>query len=319
MRLALAVFGLLVGFAWLASAQVPVFPASTNGNNIFYGINVMTNPFNVFTATNSTIKGRLWLGGHLVGYVSPSGAGSFNYPNFDGSVLANASFLGWPFQTATPLADSSGFLYYQNQDILSDAVGNQLARTLTLTNTGSFGTSGFVGIILGPGASIQGDGSGLTNLNASELRSGTVPLAVLPANPTNDLWTAVKANPNGWATNGANVYNTNIINRGVFNAGTDAGVTIDAATREYTLFVTNASYSIAGFSGLITGQQHIFSQTVSNSAASAITITGPPSTFYIGAVSTNSMSLAAGKEAVFSYWIFTDARARTNCMNCQQQ
>ena len=135
------------------------------------------------------------------------------------------------------------------------------------------------------------------------------------SNWNNSFYADVLGNVGAASFTGA-MANTNIINNAIYLTNSNPGVVIDATTR-YQLFVTNASYTITGFSGLVNGAQHIFSQTVSNSSAATIIVTGSPGTFYIGPISTNSIPIAAGKEYVLSYWIWPSIR--TNALNCPQQ
>jgi hypothetical protein len=93
------------------------------------------------------------------------------------------------------------------------------------------------------------------------------------------------------------------------------GVLIDASGT-YQTFITNNSYLIGGFTNL-TAPQSIFSQTISNSSDSTITVGGPPGAFYFGPASANVVSIPAGKEAIWSFWIIDNVR--TNVCNLVQQ
>lgn len=93
---------------------------------------------------------------------------------------------------------------------------------------------------------------------------------------------------------------TNVLNRAVFIDNTANNGTSFDATKPYFTLTTNASFTFTAFSGLVSGYRHVFTVTVSNAAASAITITGPTSARYIGAVSTNSLSLGAAKLAYYT-------------------
>lgn len=113
-----------------------------------------------------------------------------------------------------------------------------------------------------------------------------------------------------------NMQGTNLANRAVYSTNANNGAVIDA-TKPAQLFVTNATYAVTGFSGLISGSQHLLSMTVSNSNSSPITWNGPPTSFYFGASSTNALSIAAGKQAVVSCWVWPNVR--TNICNLVQQ
>lgn len=115
---------------------------------------------------------------------------------------------------------------------------------------------------------------------------------------------------------GGGVYSTNLLNRAIYSTNSTSGEVLDA-TITYQLFITNASYTISGFSGLVSGEQHSFSCTVSNSGESAIIVTGPPTTIYFGSASTNALSIAAGEEGILSFWIRPNLR--TNSVNITQQ
>ena len=110
----------------------------------------------------------------------------------------------------------------------------------------------------------------------------------------------------------SNVPSTNTTSRAQYPTNAAAGVIIDATT-VYSLFITNAGYAPTGFSGLASGYQYVFSQTVSNSLASAIVASNPPSCHMVGSITTNGLSIPSGQEAVFSYWIWPNLR--TNVCN----
>ena len=104
--------------------------------------------------------------------------------------------------------------------------------------------------------------------------------------------------------------------RSVYATNANSGAVIDSKL-PYQLFVTNASMTVSGFSGLTNGRQHVLSMTVSNSSASGITWNGPPTAFYIGAASSAALSIPAGKEGVVSFWVWPSVR--TNVCNAVQQ
>ncbi len=82
------------------------------------------------------------------------------------------------------------------------------------------------------------------------------------------------------------------------------------ASANTTLSINGANFNSA--------YQYIFSVTVSNTTAGAITISAPTAGYtLIGANSTASQSIAAGKEGFWSFWIRPGFR--TNIANCTQQ
>ena len=113
-----------------------------------------------------------------------------------------------------------------------------------------------------------------------------------------------------------NMLATNLVGRAVYGTNANNGRVIDA-TLPYQVFVTNATFTVSGFSGLVSGRQHLLSMTVSNSLGSEITWNGPPTAFYIGSSSSAARSIPAGKEAVVSFWIWSNVR--TNVCNAVQQ
>lgn len=106
------------------------------------------------------------------------------------------------------------------------------------------------------------------------------------------------------------VYGTNIVGRAIYATNAYNGVVIDATTT-YQYFSTNASMAVSGFTGVI--GQHAFSMTYSNSASTNIIITGLENCHYpTNGISTNVMTIPAGQECVWSWWI---RPGRTNAMN----
>lgn len=94
---------------------------------------------------------------------------------------------------------------------------------------------------------------------------------------------------------------TNITKTAWYLITTNNGVVINGTIADQ-LFVTNASYTITGFSGIggtLTGSK--VSICVSNSAATSIVVTGPPTVRYFGGSSTNALTIPAGKQAYLDY------------------
>ncbi|HVM51244.1 MAG TPA: hypothetical protein VMU04_24655 [Candidatus Acidoferrum sp.] len=136
-------------------------------------------------------------------------------------------------------------------------------------------------------------------LNGANLTAGSVPSSALSDNLP------------GWG-----LLQTNVLNSGMHVTNANNGQVIDSTTL-YQSFVTNQSFAVSGFSGLVSGRQHVISVTVSNASAMAINWTGPPTAFYFGQASASTLSIPAGKEAVISFWVWPNAR--TNVCNVLQQ
>jgi hypothetical protein len=280
----------------------------------------LTNPTNLYSGiiSNYYFKGT-------GGVITNQGTGTQAIAlGLAASATANDTVAYGPAASAT--ADNAIAIGFNAQALHTNSVAIGTSATTTTNNQIMLGQNTITVVVPGSlsvSSNIIGNGSGLTNLNASQLSSGDVGSDRL-TNAIQKLIVDLAGTALAMTQASTNLATLNAIGVATNNQAAKAltsnvaGVTIDATTSAQ-LFVTNASYSISGFSGLSGTQQFLFSQTVSNSASSAITITGPPSTFYIGSVSTNSMSLAAGKEAVYSFWIWAGTGLRTNCMNCQQQ
>lgn len=116
-------------------------------------------------------------------------------------------------------------------------------------------------------------------------------------------------------TNSPAVSWTNVVDRSQWPTNLNDGVNIDPNTSG-RLFITNASFNISGFQNKLSTFNYEFTMTYSNSAATSITIGGPPNAHYIGTSSTNSLILAAGKEA--DYW-FQVRPNRTNVLCAAEQ
>jgi hypothetical protein len=116
------------------------------------------------------------------------------------------------------------------------------------------------------------------------------------------LFRVMRVPPNWYSA----VYPTNVCN----------AVVLDA-TIPYQKVVVSASYGITGFSGLLSGAQHVLSLMVSNSAATPILVTNPPSVALFGTLSSNVVSVAAGKKASLSFWVRPSEE--TNGVNAVQQ
>ncbi len=170
------------------------------------------------------------------------------------------------------------------------------------------------------GGSIIGNASLATNLNASALASGTVPLACLPSSiiiPTNTATAGqVAVMTSGSTAKYDNLYGTNISARAMWNTNAWNGVVIDARYGRQR-FVTNASFTMSGFSVMSSGLAYTPSIVVSNSAATNIVVTGPVGAVYFGSASTNAASIPAGKSWAFGWDI--ESGIFTNAINCGQQ
>jgi hypothetical protein len=143
------------------------------------------------------------------------------------------------------------------------------------------------------GANGNTNGNYLTNLNAASLVVG----GTLPALDSNAV---------------TNYAATNLTGRGVYLTNVVDGVNIDARAVTAS-FITNATMNIAGFANLVTGYRYTPSVCYSNSSASSITIGAPSGARLIGSVTSASLSVGAGKQAQFSFWI--EPGIKTNMMN----
>ncbi len=113
------------------------------------------------------------------------------------------------------------------------------------------------------------------------------------------------------------IYSTNLANRAVYATNANNGVVIDATKAEQR-FITNATYTVTGFSGLVSGSQHSFEMTVSNANSSSITWNGPANAFYLGSGSSGSLTIPAGKEAWMQFRIWPNLRTNIQNNGAQQ-
>jgi hypothetical protein len=115
------------------------------------------------------------------------------------------------------------------------------------------------------------------------------------------------------STNSARVtiQSTNTFNRSVYSTNQPNGfgtlTNIDSLVA-WSWGTTNAGYQITGFSNLISGTIHVFSQIISNSSGSSIVISNPLGSHIGGpanggVANTNGLSVASGKEARFDFFI----------------
>ena len=352
------------------AGPVPVYPASTNGDNIFTGINTFRQSIQG-TATNASAVAA----GVTNAWQSYANGVTNGFPwsgLYDPAGAAAAATNGWPWAGLPASSVAAGVTNawqsyangvisgksQTNVTLYGDTYLSSLSGATVLSITGDS-----PGVVTGKGTwnletvtatNFTGDGSGLTSLNAGNL-TGTISITngtrVFLHDSTHTLitnsatltaaeWTAGQhkewyngsitvltdktngtiAAKSGFIGSGANLTNlfaTNITGRAISatNYTVASGTTIDA-TMPYTGLITNASYSVAGFSGLVTAYRHVFSVTVSNSANSAITVTGPLTTFYFGS-GTATQTIPAGKQGIWSYWILPGLV--TNCANILQQ
>lgn len=267
-----------------------------SGSNNFAGVTVFSNNITVYgsltvNSTNATTTVSNLL---ATGTISGNGSGLTNLSaaNIASGTLNPARLAAGPAQSKVPSV-ASGATTWEWVD-MTPAFSLSAAHTFTGTNTFTVGTRTFAH-----------DSSHTVITNTATLVSTE--------------WTA--GSQKEWY-NGATTLTTDKTN-GMITANSfvcpvasDNGVVLDAR-KQYQLFVTNASYSMTGFGNLISGTRHVFSVCVSNSAATAITITGVPGCRYFGSASTNSLVLASGKQA---YWDF-DVRSTvvSNCVNIAEQ
>lgn len=155
---------------------------------------------------------------------------------------------------------------------------------------------------------------------------GTAPTVVIGYDASTNVFFQATGSNKVFSINGTVVFDggsetnyasTNLAGRALYNTNLFNGVVINANGEAHQTFTTNATYNVSGFAGLIAGQLHVFSQTISNSSASTIYRTNVGNVFYFGSASSNILAIAAGKEAVVSDWILPGLR--TNEVNALQQ
>jgi hypothetical protein len=211
---------------------------------------------------------------------------------------------------------TNGSFYLDGSAIIPDNETNSVnASRLIITNYMGSGTASALvvmdtatnlGVLVTNGGAFLSTLLGTSNLTASQIANlqstnglGTNASALIGTLPTAVL-------PSIVVTNDAIFTNNTALN----------GLTIDA-TVPYQLYVTNATYTIAGFSGLQANMQHLVSVTVSNSSGGTIYVTNPSCACLFGSGSTNPVAVAEGKESVMSFWIRINARTNT-CSVVQQ-
>jgi len=122
----------------------------------------------------------------------------------------------------------------------------------------------------------------------------------------NGSTTMVTDKTNGYVQLNGLVWNTNLNN----------GVVLDP-TKSYQHFTTNATYTISGFSPLVSGQHYTVSLLVSNANNATIYVTNPANCNLIGPISSNYVSIATAKQGYLSFDIYPNSV--TNTMNAVQQ
>ena len=97
---------------------------------------------------------------------------------------------------------------------------------------------------------------------------------------------------------------------------TPATIPLDA-TVPYSIYQIGSSFAWTTFANLNPASQYSFSVVVSNSANATIVVTSPAQYMLMGASSSATLNIPAGKEGIFSFWIRPNNR--TNMCNVVQQ
>ena len=90
-----------------------------------------------------------------------------------------------------------------------------------------------------------------------------------------------------------------------------------AATNVDYLYASSTNCAITGITGGVAGKMNWATLTVSNSTGGAITVSWTGAGNAVGSSTTNSLSVPAAKQAMFSIWV--RANARTNYINVIEQ
>jgi hypothetical protein len=268
-------------------------------NGTFSGTATVSNLTATVANLSSAAIHTLTIDNPLSGYFTGDGNGLTNL-NLTNKVISGATFSG----VSTNLASAYHTGGRLESNLVTGNWNNASNGVITLGPTNAAATitlNGPSGVITA--TTFSGAGTSLTGTAASLSIGGNAVTA-----------TAATYVSTGTLTN--QYYGTNGVDRAIHNTNNYNGVVLDS-TKQYQQFVTNATLTVSGFSGLVSGAQHIFSITYSNSSASAIIWNGPPTAKYFGTASTNALSIPAGKEAVCSFWILPNVR--TNICNIGEQ
>jgi hypothetical protein len=286
------------------SANIPLLNGTNSftGTNTLAGVTIATNVNNVFNgAFAGNMVGNVTgnLSGNASTATSATNAGTAN--NFSGPLSGDVtgtqsatvvSTVGG--QTAANVASGASAANAAtsadtaNTIVMRDASGNFSAGTVTANLAGNAATAS--NVVAGIGITnafitnsvFAGDGAGLTNLNASQLASGMVPLAQLPGAVVTNNQTSVTLNGT-FTGSGANLtaLNANNLASGTVPLAQLSGITSNqldtvtwqlatnrnggnAATATGATYSTNTPYggAIVGLTGT-----NIFTATNTFSAA----------------------------------------------------
>ena len=315
----------------------PVYSPLTDGSNVFWGQPLKFQP------TNGVVSARLVPNDYDVSLEGVSGMWRISVPATNRVMWATECTTNvtsysygathqteWPWAAITNAPDAMTNGQWLNAGLIVNAFTNIIIQNGPADPVAfiSFGHMNYeLGVVDSTGViafdadqsyftfdlPIHADGSSLYNLLPSSI---TDPPWITSFAQGVELFGSFTGTLAGSGVGITNVPSFATTGRAVYSTNANSGGVIDS-TLPYQLFVTNASMTVSGFSGLTNGRQHVLSMTVSNSSASAITWNGPPTAFYIGASSSAALSIPAGKEGVVSFWVWPSVR--TNVCNAVQQ
>ena len=200
--------------AWLTNFQVLNFQ---NGNE--YDLN-SNGTFSVDGEAIANTSGLTGSAANLTSIPSNSFNGLIPATNLTGTVSTNVL----PISVVT----SNGVSRPDNSTIIINASGqlglNVQSSNFFAGNGGNYSTTNLGTQQLSSTATFNGNGSGVTNLNASSLASGTIPITVVPTNYLTNAW------------NQTNTYTgtSNIINLSTYSNAANLGLVIVSSN-----YVTN--------------------------------------------------------------------------------
>src|SRR6056300_61531 len=204
------------------------------------------------------ITGSLIVSGNVSGaYINGNGTGltALNATNISSGTLDNAR-LPSAISVTSLTGDGSGLTALNADNISSGTLNNaRLPSTITVTTVNADVTGDVTGNVSGSisGGSVAGEGSGLTALNATNISSGTLNNARLPANISVTSITA----------DGSELTN--------LNAGNISSGTIDNARLHSAISVTSLTGDGSGLTAL--NADNISSGTIDSARLPTITAT----------------------------------------------
>jgi len=170
------------------------------------------------------------------------------------------------------------------------------------------------------GANATNEALRLAGLNTNQTDAVSNVLAGKIVDSTNSSTSIARTNVNlsiyadwDFAGKATGYRQTNLTGTAYWSTNLSAGTLPDASVASQW-FITNASFTIGGFANTLATHRSLFSLCVSNAHDSAITVTFPVGTYFIGY--TNGLTIPAAKEAYISFEV--RAQQRTNAMIATQ-